>query len=205
MDNKVVRNNAWGITLTPFPDSGPPCTGGTSGPGGQPACLYDEWGDAVLNNVFAHNGAYGNRTNGDFALTNFEPGPTDCFSGNKDTTGPLTATPSNAEAMYPKCDGHTVPPSDSNPQSAQFTEEVACDSTLYFPLVGKAPCAPGDSYPRRTTVKMAPLPYGLRTMPNPCAGVPRNPWCPRHKHHKKAHKHHRKPSRHARPRPGDDD
>ena len=27
-----------------------------------------------------------------------------------------------------------------------------------------------------------PLPSGLRAMPNPCAGVPANPWCPAHHH-----------------------
>jgi len=191
MDNRIVRNNAWGVIVVPFPDSGPPCTGGTSGPGGQPACNYDEWGNALFDNSFANNGAYGNRTNGDFALTNFEPGPTSCFGGNKDTAGPLTATPSNAETMYPKCDGHTVPPSDSNPQSADFTQEVACDSTLYFPLVGKVPCAPSDNYPRRTTVIMHPLPPAskLPTMPKPCKGVPANAWCPAHKSHKTHRKH----------------
>src|SRR5437588_5774175 len=181
MNNKFVNNNAWGAVLVPFPDSGPPCTGGTNA-GGQ-VCLYDEFGDALLNNTFSHNGAYKNPTNGDFALTNSEPGPTDCFAGNKDTAGPLTSSPSNAQQMYPVCDGHTVPPSDLNPQSAQFTEEVACDSTLYFPLVGKVPCLPTDHYPRRTKTVMHPLPPAreLRTMPHPCAGVPANPWCPAHR------------------------
>ena len=27
-------------------------------------------------------------------------------------------------------------------------------------------------------VLMHPLPSDLQTMPHPCAGVPRNPWCP---------------------------
>jgi hypothetical protein len=55
--------------------------------------------------------------------------------------------------------------------------EVACDSQLLFP------CAPPPgvpaSYPQTTTVKLKPLPTArLATMPNPCAGVPVNPWCP---------------------------
>ncbi len=198
MDNRFVHNGAWGTIFVPFPDSGPPCTGGTSGPGGQPACVYDEWGDALIDNSYAYNGFFGNPTNGDFALTNWEPGPTDCFSGNQDTAGPLTSTPSYAEQLYPTCNGQTVPPSMLNPQSAAFTEEVACDSTLYLPLAGKAPCSPTDNYPRRTTVIMHPLPPHLATMPNPCAGVPANRWCtakPKHKPAKhKPRKH--KPAKH---------
>jgi hypothetical protein len=180
MDNRFVNNGAWGTIIVPFPDSGPPCTGGTSGPGGQPACLFDPWGDAILDNTYTGNGFFGNPTNGDIALTNFEPGPTDCFRGNVDTGGTLTITPSYAETLYPACNGMTVPPSDTNPQSAVFTEEVACDSTLYLPLAGKAPCLPTDSYPRQTKVVMHPLPPAkeLPTMPDPCAGVPANPWCP---------------------------
>ncbi len=182
VDNRITGNKAWGVSITPFPDSGPPCTGGTSGPGGQPACVYDPWGNAILNNTFTDNGGYKNPTNGDIALTNFEPGPTNCFAGNIDTGGPLTTSPSNAEQMYPTCNGQTVPPSDTTPGGAMFTEEVACDSTLYLPLVGKAPCLPSDSYPRRTQVVMHPLPAAedLPSMPNPCAGVPANPWCPAH-------------------------
>ena len=41
-------------------------------------------------------------------------------------------------------------------------------------------CQPGDHYPRRTKIVMHPLPPAakLPTMPNPCEGVPPNPWCP---------------------------
>jgi hypothetical protein len=176
MDNRFSNNDAWGTIFVPFPDSGPPCTGGTNA-GGQ-ACVYDESGDALIGNTYSHNGGYGNETNGDFALTNTEPGPTDCFARNVDTSGHLTATPSGAEQTYPSCNGQTVAPSDSNPQSSLFLEEVACDSTLYLPLAGKAPCLPTDHYPRRTTVTMHPLPSGLPTMPNPCSGVGTpDPWC----------------------------
>jgi hypothetical protein len=176
MDNRFVNNDAWGTILVPFPDSGPPCTGGTDA-GGQ-ACVYDEWGDAILNNTYQNNGSYGNQTNGDIAWTNTEPGPTPCFAGNTDPKG-LTTTPSDVQTNYPTCNGSTVAPSDTNPQSAVFTEEVACDSTLYLPLAGKAPCSPTDNYPRRTTVVMHPLPKNLPSMPNPCSGVPVNPWCPK--------------------------
>jgi hypothetical protein len=180
MDNRFVHNGAWGTIIVPYPDSGPPCNGGTSGPGGQPVCLFDPWGDAILHNTYTDNGFFGNPTNGDIALSNFEPGPTDCFSANKDTGGTLTTTPSDAEQLYPTCNGQTLPPSVADPQSAVFTEEVACDATFALPLAGKAPCLPTDTYPRQTRVVMHKLPPAteLPTMPNPCAGVPSNPWCP---------------------------
>ncbi|MGI8864756.1 MAG: hypothetical protein ACR2JH_10230 [Solirubrobacteraceae bacterium] len=183
MDNRFVHNGAWGTILVPFPDSGPPCTGGTDVSG--QLCLYDEWGNAVQHNTYSGNGFFGNPTNGDIALTNAEPGPTNCFAGNRDTSGPLTTAPSGLEQTYPSCNGHTVPPSVLNPQSAQFLGEVACDSNLSLPLAGKAPCAPGDTYPRRTTVIMHPLPTNLATMRHPCAGVPKNPWCKKKSTHRR--------------------
>jgi hypothetical protein len=179
MHNRFVNNDAWGTIIVPFPDQGPPCIGGTGGTAPGVLCLFDPWGDAIIDNSYTHNGAYGNPTNGDIALTNTEPGPTDCFSGNVDTGGTLTTTPPNAEQMYPVCNGQTVPPSDTNPQSAIFTEEVACDSQIALPGQTTPPCLPTDHYPRRTQVIMHPLPPAadLPTMPNPCVGVPPNPWC----------------------------
>ena len=44
-------------------------------------------------------------------------------------------------------------------------------------LPGGAPCLPTDHYPALGTPIMHPLPGNLATMPNPCAGVPANPWC----------------------------
>ena len=66
MNNRFVNNNAWGIAVIPYPDSGPPCTGGTLNSPilGQGSCLYDEWGDALIGNKFSNNGGYGNPTNG---------------------------------------------------------------------------------------------------------------------------------------------
>jgi hypothetical protein len=189
MDNTFKNNKAWGVIFVPYPDSGPPCTGGTS-EGGQ--CIYDEFGDALLHNKFKNNGGFGNNTNGDFGATNLETDETDCYHGNKEIGGgTVTSSPSNAESMYPKCTGKNVPP-DSNPA---FLQEVACDANIsLFGTPPGASCTPGDHYPRQTKVKMHPLPGAkpkghlpaienpasakLKTMPNPCAGVPANPWCP---------------------------
>ncbi|HEX5267532.1 MAG TPA: hypothetical protein VFW24_12230 [Acidimicrobiales bacterium] len=172
-DNVFQNNGAWGTILVPYPDSGPPCTGGTSTPA---ACIFDEYGDAVTGNIYEHNGFFGNPTNGDIAAANLEPGPTDCFSGNRESGGgPPTTSPAALETLYPACTGRAVPP-DLN---APFIDEVACDSgsVSIGPVSGGTLCPPGANYPRRTTVVMHPLPAGLATMPNPCQGVPANPWC----------------------------
>ena len=174
MDNTFANNWAWGTILVPYPDSGPPCTGGTSTPA---ACLFDEYGDAVIGNTYEHNGFFGNPTNGDIGAGNLEPGPTDCFGGNVEYGGgAVTTSPPDAQALYPSCTGQTVPP-DAN---APFIDEVACDSqsASIGPVPGSSFCLPGSNYPRRTQVVMHPLPAGLATMANPCAGVPSNRWCP---------------------------
>jgi hypothetical protein len=170
IDNIFANNGAWGTIFVPFPDStGPPCKGGKMV---QSVCLFDEWGDALLNNHFRNNGSFGNPTNGDFGAGNLEPNePTDCFHGNREVGGGApTSSPSNAQQMYPKCNGKKVP-ADLN---LQFLAEVACDSQVEFNGLG---CLPTDNYPRRTKVVMHPLPKKLKTMPDPCAGVPKNPWC----------------------------
>jgi hypothetical protein len=173
MHNRFVNNKAWGMILVPFTDSGPPCTGGTLnspilGPG---SCLFDEYGDALLRNKFTNNGGYGNPTNGDFEQLNLESHPTNCFAGNTNTGGVLSAGAATLQQTFPVCNGKTVAPNINVP----FLNEVLCDSQVQLTGFG---CQPGDHYPRRTEVVMHALPKGLRTMPNPCAGVPQNPWCP---------------------------
>ena len=54
--------------------------------------------------------------------------------------------------------------------------ELVCDTQAKLPPFG---CLPSDHYPRRTKVVMHTLPKQLKTMPNPCKGVPANPWCRR--------------------------
>jgi hypothetical protein len=174
IDNRFVHNGAWGTIFVPYPDSGPPCKGGTPDPP-LASCLFEEWGDALLHNRYAKNGFFGNPTNGDFAAVNLKSNePTDCYHGNQEVGGkPVTSSPPMAQTLYPKCTGKKVP-ADAN---AVFLLEVACDSQT--PVGGTVPCSPTDHYPRRTKIVLHPLPTPnkLKTMPNPCAGVPKNPWC----------------------------
>jgi hypothetical protein len=176
MNNKFVHNNAWGVILVPYSDSGPPCTGGTLNSPilGNGSCLYDEWGDSLVGNSFTDNGGYGNPTNGDFEQQNFEQHPNDCYSANTNTAGSLTADSAKLQQTSPTCTSTPVAANLNIP----FLNEVLCDSQVSVPPFG---CQPGDHYPRATHIVMHKLPGHLPTMPNPCAGVPANPWCPGHR------------------------
>jgi hypothetical protein len=172
MDNTFSHNGAWGTIFVPYPDNGPPCTGGTNAPG---LCLYDQFGNALLNNSYSGNGFFGNPTNGDVAAVNLELGPTDCYRGNTDNGGPISSSPSAIQTLYPSCNGGTVAPN----LNLGFLDQVGCDSQAISlgPISGGSLCPPGANYPRRTQVVLHPLPSGLQTMPDPCGGVPANPWC----------------------------
>jgi hypothetical protein len=175
MNNRFVNNDAWGAIIVNYPDTGPPCLGGTPDSPllGKGSCLYDEWGDALINNTFTHNGSYGNPTNGQFEQLNFEPHPSNCFSGNVDTAGSLTPASAALQQTYPTCTPKAVAPNLNLP----FLNEVLCDSALSVPPFG---CQPGDHYPHRTRVIMHPVPK-QKTMKDPCSGVPSDPWCAKKK------------------------
>jgi hypothetical protein len=174
MHNRFVNNHAWGVIVLPYLDSGPPCTGGTLGALGAGSCLYDPFGVAVLDNTFTNNGSYGHPSNGDIATLTFENGhPTNCFSGNKRGGAPAATSPTDLQQTHPACNGAAVPAN----MNAPFLGEVLCDSQVSL-TPGTPPASPTGQYPRRTKVEIHALPSNLPTMPDPCAGVPHNPWCP---------------------------
>jgi hypothetical protein len=174
MNNTFANNGAWGLIVVPYPDSTTqPCTGGTQAQG---ECVFDESGNAVLNNRFVNDGFFGNPTNSDIGFANTEPGPTNCFHGNTDPNG-LTTSPSGLQSSYPDCNGQTVAP---NPNPL-FVQQVACDSEAiqFAALTGGQTCPPvGANYPRHGAGQPMPaLPSGLPTMAQPCSGVSTDPWC----------------------------
>ncbi|MGH2858980.1 MAG: hypothetical protein ACRDMJ_16010 [Solirubrobacteraceae bacterium] len=181
MDNRFVNNKAWGIAIVPYPDSGGPCTGGQRNNPllGKGSCLYDEWGDAVIDNAFINNGRYGQPTNGAFEQINFLSGnPTDCFRGNVGTGGgPLNADAEALQQAHPRCDGSPAPSTIGS--NLTFLSQVLCDAQVE--LGGQSACPAGTTYPRVSRIVMHRLPKRLATMRNPCAGVPSNPWCERRK------------------------
>jgi hypothetical protein len=178
MDNRFVDNDAWGLAIVPYLDSGPPCTGGTLNLLGAGTCLFDEWGDAVIGNTFTDDGGYGEPTDGDFEQVNFEGGePTDCYSANTDTSGALTPEDVALQQADPVCNGAAAA-ADAGTTGSAFLVQVLCDSQVEL-TPGVSSCPAGETYPRVTKIVMHPLPKDLPTMPDPCRGVPANPWCSR--------------------------
>jgi hypothetical protein len=174
MNNTFANNGAWGTIFVIYPDSGPPCTGGINLTALKIGCIYDDGSNALLNNKYSHNGFFGNPSNSDYAELALGTQGTNCFRGNTELGGrAATTSRTGLEPLERVCGVKGVP--DADPV---FTAEVACDSTLsLFGLPQGATCPPGSNYPRQTQVVMHPLPANLPTMPNPCSGVPANPWC----------------------------
>jgi hypothetical protein len=155
MHNRFVNNHAWGVILVPYADSGGPCTGGTRGALGPGSCLFDGWGNAVLNNTFSHNGSFGHPSNGDIGQLNLEGGnPTSCVRGNRHPGGqPAVTSPSDLQRTHPHCNGA---PAAANP-NLTFLAEVLCDSQISI-VPDQPPACPTGQYPCRTHVTMHALP-----------------------------------------------
>ncbi|MBV8911044.1 MAG: hypothetical protein JOZ89_09810, partial [Gammaproteobacteria bacterium] len=194
------------IVDLPDPESGAAnCQGGTWVPSPVGVCYYPTYGNTSLDNRFASNGAYGNATNGDigYAHTPFPNMPGSCFAGDRD---PLNGKPNSATTDPPGIEGNPLyaPANGKGPctqtnsgDMGPLVFEALCASQLLAPCptiesvvcqlwpssAGTCPLAnfkpiPAN-YPRPDSVfKLTfPAPSLTPTMPNPCAGVPANPWC----------------------------
>lgn len=191
--NTVTGNGSWGVLVADLPDqeypptsvNGENCQGGTylippGTPGQAPMCYFQALGNQVLANSFSGNGSFGNPSNGDAALFS---GPStdmaaphhvynaDCFSGNTDPGG-FTSDPPNAQSD-PALDCNK--PSPGNPDPA-LVIQAECAAQL-LASCPSAP-APGLNYPRPSAQFTLSMPAAQPTMPNPCADVPADPWCP---------------------------
>jgi hypothetical protein len=176
LGNKVTHHGAWGILTVPYPDFGPPppvahCEGGTPDALGPGSCLYDDWGNQIHHNVLSANGFYGNPTNGDLAEDS-NPEPTEnsnCWFANTHPNGdPATADPSNLQTLHGK--SRCGQPQTTGGDNTTLTAQAGCDARVL-------PCDPTMHYPGHGRVVIHKLPP-QPSMPNPCAGVPANPWCP---------------------------
>ncbi len=176
MGNHVTHHGAWGILFVPYPDFGPPppvahCEGGASDAFGPGTCLYDSWGNQAFRNTVADNGFYGNPTNGDLAELDLlaDNGYSNCWYANKHPDGSAPTTdPPNLMTIHGKSACGTKPQTVAD--SGQLLGQVGCDSRVFA-------CAPSMHYPTPGPVILHRLPR-QPSMPNPCAGVPANPWCP---------------------------
>ncbi len=169
MDNVFADNGAWGMLMVPYPDSSTPeynqsCsgTGGVETPGF--GCVYDPMENALVNNTFRGNAFFGNPGNADYGMITLDTGqPRNCFRSN---VAPKGSAPADLEQSYPTCGA----PSTSAVTGGPLLAQVLCDT-------GFGTCPAGSTYPTVTRIVMHPLPKGIPNMPNPCAGVPDNPWC----------------------------
>jgi hypothetical protein len=174
--NRVYNNGAWGILLVPYPDTAPPppvanCAGGVGTTfNGQAACYFDDWANEVANNTLSGNGFFGNQSNVDLAEISNPENPGNCWHGSINTSGTVTSDPPNIQSPPHSVCGI---PDAGNPLASPLGAQVACDSQL----LGPCPATTVANYPRRTTVQLMPLP-AQPSMPDPCVGVPANPWCP---------------------------
>jgi hypothetical protein len=170
MNNTFSNNGAWGILFAPFPDSNKPEMNQTcSGTGGTQVsglgCVYEAYGNALLNNTFSHNGFFGNPSNSDYGQIILNPGkPRNCYRSN---TAPNGSSPADLEQTQPTCG----PTQAKATGGGDLLNQALCDT-------GFGKCPAGSHYPATTGVVMHPLPAALPSMPNPCIGVPANPWCP---------------------------
>ena len=176
--NRVENNGSWGILIVPFPDSTTPPVG----PGGPPSqcqggivnylnlfpCYYDDWGNEVAFNQMSRNGFFGNETNGDLGEVSNQNDPGNCWHGNTDPAG-VTSAPADLQTTHATCGVPNSGESLFSPLAAQ----VICATEAF----GPCPPHPGMRYPRTKQVVMHPLPGGLRSMDDPCRGVPENAFC----------------------------
>ncbi|MGH3563921.1 MAG: hypothetical protein ACRDTN_19620, partial [Mycobacterium sp.] len=184
-NNNISNNGAWGVLLVPYPDTETPpriahCGGGV---GLGSFCYFDDWGNEIANNTMSNNGSFGNPANVDLAEMSNLNFPGNCFHGNVDTSGTaigythmqlgspgVTSAPPFLQSFPSNICGI---PGVGAPLLSILSLQLACNSQA----LGPCPSTPYTNYPRQTQVQMMPLP-AQPSMPNPCLGVPQNPWCP---------------------------
>jgi len=176
--NRIANQGSWGVLVVPFPDTGPPppvahCQGGIPdilipGVPMAGACFYDSWGHEVARNHFTNVGFFGNASNGDLADLSSQHDPGNCWHNNRDLSHQVTSAPPNLQETHAKCGV----PNAGDGLGSDLTSQVICATEVF----GPCPDKPGQHYPRTTQVQLKPLPP-QRTVPDPCRGVPANPWC----------------------------
>jgi hypothetical protein len=193
--NKIYNNNSWGELIVDLPDqeSGiSNCQGGTFVPPPVGVCYYQAFGNVSISNKFKNNGSYGNPSNGDIGLATIANNPGNCFGGDTNKAG-LTTDPAGMEAAVPNNPYQPVNEMCTSPNAGDegpLAGEALCASQLLapcptlgtlclvnptLPCIQQAPCA-AACYPRPTPFTLT-MPPAQATMPNPCAGVPANPFC----------------------------
>ncbi|HEX7734312.1 MAG TPA: hypothetical protein VF458_05605, partial [Ktedonobacteraceae bacterium] len=168
-DNRVSHHGLWGILIGDFPDpETPPTIDPTPCRGGiqlSSFCYFVGYGNEVANNFLMDNGFLGNVTNGDLADAHIAHNPGNCWHGNVDPQG-LTSAPANIQTTLRTCGVAN--------QGDPTVETVGLCVSGFDPQA----CAelPPLHTLTRTGAVLLPIPHE-QSMPDPCAGVPANPWC----------------------------
>src|ERR1700730_16392988 len=188
-NNDIHDNGAWGVLLVPEVDTATPppiahCKGGF-GLSALSFCYFDDWGNEIENNTLSHNGFFGNSSNVDLAeISNLEF-PGNCWHGNVNASGAAVrpkhfqlGTPGKvtSDPLFIQYFPHNLCgiPDAGNGIVSILSLQLVCNTQIFGPCPDSTSYA---NYPQRTGVQMLPLPP-QPSMPNPCLGVPRNPWCP---------------------------
>lgn len=170
--NVIRDQGAYGVATIPFPWLGHPTTPGANCQGGQalavgttPACFFDTFGNVVSGNRFAHNGFFGNATNGNVAN-----GGTRSAHESSAFFGALGLQAACATQAFGACSDGTA--------GAALGPLRALAAALHADAGGLTQALAGmrAQYPTLTSVT-APWPQRQSSMPDPCAGVPKNAWC----------------------------
>jgi hypothetical protein len=191
VEDTFAGNKAWGLLVVSYPgveEEPPPqvlekfpednCRGGIKAEvEGKTECVFEPFANEVEHNTFANNGGFKNLTNGDIGeVANPEPKQLiNCWHGNvEEGGGEPTSEPKAIQTTHGTC---SSPDTGGETTASALAGEAACDSRL----IAECPGGPGEEYPR-TEVKLLPIKRMEErspTMPNPCAGVPYNAWCPK--------------------------
>ena len=188
-NNDIHDNGAWGVLLVPEVDTATPppiahCKGGF-GLSALSFCYFDDWGNEIENNTLSHNGFFGNSSNVDLAeISNLEF-PGNCWHGNVNASGAAVrpkhfqlGTPGKvtSDPLFIQYFPHNLCgiPDAGNGIISILSLQLVCNTQIFGGCPDSTSYA---NYPQRTGVQMLPLPP-QPSMPNPCLGVPRNPWCP---------------------------
>lgn len=170
IDNTVSRNGLFGIAVADYPDTGTPaptanCQGGVSLPG--VVCYFQAFGNEVAHNVLDGNGFFANNGDADLGDGTTSVTPGNCFHDN---TTPSGAEPTSSPPAIQTVDGRCGGPTVGDPR---IGVQIACSGVIQN--AAGVDC-PGMSYPTATGVTLLAR-KAEPTMPDPCAGVPPNPWC----------------------------
>jgi hypothetical protein len=175
-NNVIEDQGSWGVLVNDYADNEPPpagahCDGGLWNYPLHGFCLFKARGNQVYGNAFSHVGFFGNAANADLAVETLASNtPRNCFYRNVDLHGPLTSAPADIQSASVNGQPCGLPGAGNDPA---LTNQLIC-------ATGAFPCNLPSSqarYPQHTGTAMLPLPV-LTSMPMPCAGVPKNAFCP---------------------------